>query len=134
MNDGYVIVPIFGLVSFVVVIVGLLYFEWYERHQREWRFRLERVRQAAIAETLARPKPAKIIKPHRLYTPPKPASPCDCPHCRLLQIQKETTAALSISKTTRIPNSSDSTTATGKDHDIDTDLTALERGLLPAYL
>ena len=72
MNDGYVIVPIFGLVSFVVVIVGLLYFEWYERHQREWRFRLERVRQAAIAETLARPKPTKIIKPHRTYTPPKP--------------------------------------------------------------
>ena len=24
MNDGYVIVPIFGLVSFVIVIVGLL--------------------------------------------------------------------------------------------------------------
>jgi len=31
MNNGYVFVPIFGLASFVGVIVGLLYFEWYER-------------------------------------------------------------------------------------------------------
>ena len=73
MNNGYVFVPIFGLASFVGVIVGLLYFEWYERYQWEWHFRLEMVRQAAIAETLARPKPTKISKPHRLYTPPKPA-------------------------------------------------------------
>ena len=134
MNDQYLFVPIFGLVNCVGAIIGLLYFEWYERHQHEWRIRLETVRQAAIAETLARPKPTKIIKPHRLYTPPKPASPCDCPHCRLMQIQKGVTAALSISKTTSIPNSSDSTSATAKDHVIDSDVTALERGLLPAYL
>ena len=75
MNDGYVLVPIFGLVSFVGAIVGLLYFEWYERHQREWRIQLERVRQVAIAETLARPKPIKIIKPHRLYNPTQARQP-----------------------------------------------------------
>ena len=68
MNDEYVIVPILGLLSFVGVIVGLLYFQWYERHQLLWRTRLEAVRQAAIAETLARPKPVKVVKPHRLYT------------------------------------------------------------------
>ena len=138
MNDAYVLVPIFGLVSFVGAIVGLLYFEWYERHQREWRIQLERVRQVAIAETLARPKPIKIIKPHRLYTPPKPASPCDCPHCRLMQIQKEAMTALSVSlspsSATATPNPSDPTSATGEDSAIDSDVTALQRGLLPAYL
>ena len=140
MNDGYVLVPIFGLVSFIAAIVGLLYFEWYERHQQAWRFRLEQVRQAAIAETLARPKPIKIVKPHRLYTPPKPASPCNCPHCRLMSIQKEATAALSLSpspsNTTAAPksNPADPTSTTGEDPVIDCDVTALQRGLLPAYL
>ena len=93
MNGEYVIVPILGLLSFVGVIVGLLSFQWYERRQRLWRIRLEEVRQAAIAETLAQPKPVKVVKPHRLYTPPQPASPCDCPSCRLLKIQREITAA-----------------------------------------
>ena len=47
MNSESVIVPILGLLSFVGVIVGLLYFQWYERHQRLWRARLEAIRQAA---------------------------------------------------------------------------------------
>lgn len=110
MNDGYVFVPILGLLSFVGVIVGLLYFQWYERHQLLWRTRLEAVRHAAIAETLARPKPA---------------SPCDCPHCRLLAIQQEFAAGnkLSIKSSTTPINSSR-----------DVDVSVLQRGLLPAYL
>jgi len=125
MNGEYVIVPILGLLSFVGVIVGLLYFQWYERHQRLWRARLEQVRQAAIAETLARPKPVKVVKPHRLYTPPKPASPCDCPHCRLLKTQQE----IATKKELSIDSS-----ATPIHSSRDVDVTALQRGLLPAYL
>ena len=34
INDGYVFVPIFGLASFVGGVAGLLYFEWFEHHQR----------------------------------------------------------------------------------------------------
>ena len=79
MNDAYVFIPALGLASCVGLILGLIYFEWYERHQCMWQIRLQETVQAAIAETLARPKPRKVVKPHRLYTPPKPASPCDCP-------------------------------------------------------
>ena len=143
MNSEFVLIPILGLLSVVGAIVGLLYFEWYERHQRQWRYQLELVRQAAIAETLARPKSPKIVKPHRLYTPPKPASPCDCPHCRLLMLQQVTQTALSMSATTPTspasatpPKShpSDTTSTIATAEIIDTDVAALQRGLLPAYL
>ena len=126
MNHEFVIVPILGLLSFVGVMGGLLYFQWYERHQQQWRARMAQVRQAAIAETLARPKPVKVVKPHRLYTPPKPASPCDCPHCRfLLKIQQEITAANDLSI-------GSSATPTHSSRDVD--VSVLQRGLLPAYL
>ena len=143
MNSEFVLIPILGLLSFGGAIAGLLYFEWYERHQSVWRYRVEAVRQAAIAETLARPKSPKIVRPHRLYTPPKPASPCDCPHCRLLRLQQDTQASLSISATTPMSpasatppksNPSDSTPTTATSEIIDTDVAALQRGLLPAYL
>ena len=94
--------------------------------------RLETVRQAAIAQTLARPKPMKVVKPHRLYTPPKPASPCDCPRCRLAQICQDATAA--ISKATSNPPLDTSTTHLPDGDGCGDDLTALQSGLIPAYL
>ena len=69
MNDAYVFIPALGLANCVGLILGFIYFDWYERHQRQWQIRLQETVQAAIAETLARPKPMKVVKPHRLYTP-----------------------------------------------------------------
>ena len=132
MNDSYVFISILGLASCAGVFFGLVYFEWYERHQLLWRIRLETVRQAAIAQTLARPKPMKVVKPHRLYTPPKPASPCDCPRCRLAQICQDATAA--ISKATSNPPLDTSTTHLPDGDGCGDDLTALQSGLIPAYL
>ena len=122
MNDAYVFIPALGLASCVGLILGFIYFDWYERHQRAWQIRLQETVQAAIVETLARPKPIKVVKPHRLYTPPKPASPCDCPRCRLAQIRQNATPA---------PSSSDPTPMTAER---DAELSALQSDLIPAYL
>ena len=122
MNDAYVFIPALGLASCVGLILGFIYFDWYERHQRQWQIRLQDTVQAAITETLARPKPIKVVKPHRLYTPPKPASPCDCPRCRLAQIRQNATPA---------PPSSDPTPMTAER---DAELSALQSDLIPAYL
>ena len=122
MNDAYVFIPVLGLASCVGLILGFIYFDWYERHQRAWQIRLQETVQAAITETLARPKPIKVVKPHRLYTPPKPASPCDCPRCRLAQIRQNATTA---------PPSSDPTPITVER---DAQLFAMQSNLIPAYL
>ncbi len=122
MNDAYVFIPALGLASCVGLILGLIYFEWYERHQCQWQIRLQETVQAAIAETLARPKPRKVVKPHRLYTPPKPASPCDCPRCRFAQIRKNAAA------TPPAPHPAPLTV------ERDAELAALQSDLIPAYL
>ena len=53
-----------------------------------------------------------------------------------MQIQKEATVALSMSSATATPtsNPADPTSTTGEGPVIDCDVTALQRGLLPAYL
>ena len=122
MNDGYVFIPALGLANCVGLILGFIYFDWYERHQRAWQIRLQETVQVAIAETLARPKPRKVVKPHRLYTPPKPASPCDCPRCRFAQIRQNATPA---------PPSADPAPMTAER---DAELSALQSDLIPAYL
>jgi len=72
MNEGYVFVPIFGLASFVGV-AGLLYFEWFERHQREWHIKLQMVRQGGHRRNAS---PIQANKDWQAASPVYPAQAC----------------------------------------------------------
>ena len=54
MSETNLIILILGLASSATVILGLLFFEWYDRHQVAWEIRLQTaVRVAAGAAIMA---------------------------------------------------------------------------------